>query len=290
MQAARHQTGERQHTSPETVRDWLTGQGTEGAVLLSLAERAQRGHLAWGRDVWHLHDKIHIRFPEALAGLGMDAATLRTGLEAKGWTERDLNTPSRATVMLPLPGGERAVTLRFNTAISRGLLRLLPEPTGVAPPATTTLTEPVKRPAKRTPKAPRIKSAPKHPSPDTPKDVQQQLPLGPFLPAAVVARLADPSAANPQDSSLIRPCFHSFVLQRLAASERTPSTLTDTEIRRAITGFARQHQTITAPWLTFHLTRGRNSWAIRAHAGKQQALAFNPQYRPELDEPPETSP
>jgi len=293
MQAARRQTGQRENASPEAAREWFTRQGTEGAVLLSLADRVQQGALAMGTDLMVIHNKVHIRFPEALDGLGMEAATIRTGLEEKGWTERDLNTPSRATVMLPLPSGKRAVALRFNAAISRGLLRLLPEVAATAqtvPPLTQTIpSEPVRKPAKRKRSVPPVKSSAPEPVPEPatePASGNPPLPLalGPFLPADVVSRLSDATAAHPQDSPLVRPCFHRFVLEKLAESGRGVDTLTDTDIRRATTLFSRQHQTITAPWLMFHLTRGRNPWAVRTHGAKNQQLAFNPKYSVERDE------
>jgi len=293
MQAARQQTGQRENASPDAAREWFTRQGTEGAVLLSLADRVQQGTLAMGTDLVIVNDKVHIRFPEALAGLGMEAATIRTGLEEKGWTERDLNTPSRATVMLPLPGGKRAVALRFNAAISRGLLRLLPESAGTMttapPPARTAPSEPVRKPTRRARPTPPIKPnlpelSPEPATEPTPGTPAVPLALGPFLPAAVVARLADPIAAHPQDSPLVRPCFHRFVLKKLDESGRGLDTLTDTDIRRAVTLFSRQHQTITTPWLMFHLTRGRNPWSIRAQTAKNQQLAFNPKYSVEQDE------
>jgi len=293
MQAARQQTGQRENASPDAAREWFTRQGTEGAVLLSLADRVQQGALAMGTDLVVVHDQVHIRFPEALAGLGIEAATIRTGLEAKGWTERDLNTPSRATVMLPLPGGKRAVALRFNPAISRGLLRLLPESTGTsetAPlPAQAMPSEPVRKPARRVRTAPPIQSRAPEPAPEpatehAPAAPVLPLALGPFLPADVVSRLSDATAANAQDSPLVRPCFHRFVLARLAELGRDVDSLTDPDIRRAATLFSRQHQTITHPWLMFHLTRGRNPWAVRAHGAKNQQLAFNLKYSVERDE------
>jgi len=292
MQAARQQTGQRENASPDAAREWFTRQGTEGAVVLSLAERVQQGALAMGTDLVVVHDKVHIRFPEALAGLGMEAATIRAGLEEKGWTERDLNAPSRATVMLPLPGGKRVVALRFNAAISRGLLRLLPETAGTAvtaPPARTAPSEPVRKPARHKRPAPPVKSrapeaAPEPATESTPGSPPLPLALGPFLPADVVSRLTDSTAANPQDSPLVRPCFHHFVLEKLDELGYGLDKLTDTDIRRAITLFSRQHQTITNPWLMFHLTRGRNPWAIRVQAAKNQQLAFNPKYSVERDE------
>jgi len=290
MQAARQQTGQRENASPDAAREWFTRQGTEGAVLLSLADRVQQGALVMGTDLVVIHDKVHIRFPEALDGLGMEAATIRTGLEEKGWTERDLNTPSRATVMLPLPGGKRAVALRFNAAISRGLLRLLPDVSETAPPPARTMpSEPVRKPAKHKRPAPPVNPREPEPAPEpaiepAPGSPLLPLALGPFLPADVVSRLSDATAAHPQDSPLVRPCFHRFVLEKLAESGRGVDTLTDTDIRRATTLFSRQHQTITAPWLMFHLTRGRNPWAVRAHGAKNQQLAFNPKYSVERDE------
>lgn len=253
MLEARQQTSKKwPPESPEAAATYFRAQGTEGAIVITLTSRVSSGDLKEGDDVWEIHDKVYFRYPEAFAGLGIEQADIRDMLEAKGWTERDQNTPNRSTVVLP-GSTKRVSTLRFNENISQAILMLLPARDG---------------------RSVGKKQVDVH---------KRLLPLGPFLDVDVAVAIDGKSAADEADSYLIRAGFHQYILQSLDAQDRSPSELNDSEIRHFATVFAKQHRVSGQVWVIFHLTRGNNPWAVKSLASKNNQLEFNTKYSFEQD-------
>lgn len=253
MLEARQQTSKKwPPESPEAAATYFRAQGTEGAIVITLTSRVSSGDLKEGDDVWEIHDKVYFRYPEAFAGLGIEQADIRDMLEAKGWTERDQNTPNRSTVVLP-GSTKRVSTLRFNENISQAILMLLPARDG---------------------RSVGKKQVDVH---------KRLLPLGPFLDVDVAVAIDGKSAADEADSYLIRAGFHQYILQSLDAQDRSPSELNDSEIRHFATVFAKQHRVSGQVWVIFHLTRGNNPWAVKSLASKNSQLEFNTKYSFEQD-------
>lgn len=237
--------------SPAAAAAYFRTQGTEGTVVLTLSDRVVKGELQEDRDVWEQHGRVHFKFPESFAGLGIDEAEVREMLEKKGWTERDPRSPSSATVKLQTSGGRNVTTLRFNDDISQVIVMLFPARAAQNVPAST--------PHRR------------------------NLPLGPYLDEDVAAAIKDMGTANPDDSPLIRPGFHQFVLAALDEQGRDLPTLSDADIRGFIHAFHKQHRLPNHTWLFYHVTRGGNAWAMKPQAARNQQLVYNEQYDLERD-------
>lgn len=237
--------------SPAAAAAFFEGHGNEGQVILTVTKRLRAGELVEKDVVVELQDKLHFRYPDAFAGLGMEEEDVRSMLEAKGWTERDSASLNRSTVTVNLGGAKRFSALRFNENISQGISLLMPARSGSAVVG--------------------------HAS-------RRHLPLGPFVDADTASRISDFQLVKSEDHALIRPCWHQFVIAAIAESSQSLEELAPPDIERLLEEFEKQHRLVTARWLRGHIrTRSANSWA-RVDGHKQGVrLIYNPGYRLDLD-------
>jgi len=237
--------------TPEAAAAYFRTQGTEGQLIITLANRVCSGELKEGEQVWDVQEKVHLRYPEAFANLGMSDEDIREMLEAKGWTERDSQTPTRKSVMLNVGNGKKAVTLRFNENISLAIQMLLPARSGAGALS---------------------KAANK-----------RVLPLGPFIDADVAGSIKDMNSPTPEDGPLLRPAFHQFALQSVNETGTSLEALTFQEVAATIQKFVKQHRLSSEKWLNFHLSRGTNPWAVKSGPNAGSQLVYNPQYQLDAD-------
>lgn len=252
MMSARDQMSSRwPPESPKAAEAYFRGQGDEGAIVLALAARVG-GVLQENVHMWDRDGMVHFKYPEAFEQLGIPEADIRTMLEAKQWTERDAAAPTRATVMLPIGSGRKAVTLRFTAHISMAIQLLLPARTGEAL-------------AMEAGRSSRV------------------LPMGPYIDADIAGSIADRVTPAEVDSPLVRPCFHQFAIDTVEKDGRTLAELTAKEVHALVQSFTKSHGLTSGKWLSFHLLRGgKNPWAVKSESG-QSSFIYNPAYRLDMD-------
>lgn len=253
MHEARDQMNSRwPPATPEAAEAYFHGQGDPGAIVIALCGRVGKV-LAENEHVWDIDDRIHFRYPEAFEQLGMPEADIRALLEARGWTERAAETPTKSTVMLDVAAGRKAVTIRFTKDISLAMQNMLPVRSGDAFAKATNGGE------------------------------KRVLPMGPYIDADIAGSIRDRITMDPQDSPLIRPCFHAFALMEVEKQERSLESLTEDELQVMMNAFTKSHGLTSGVWLSFHLLRGESNVWGKKHDPKKKSFIFNPEYRVDLD-------
>lgn len=250
-----HMHGQQAPDTPQAAANWFATQDTEGAWLLSIAERVATGELQEGRDVIEDDEHIHLAVMACLKNLGLEIAMVREALEAREWTLPDPRNPRRKTMDLNGPAGKRVNCIRLRPDIGNIFKLLLP----VRGVENVNHIERARRNHVR--------------------------PLGPYLDGHAAANIRDLRATSAEDGVWVRPSFHAFLSERAGESGLPASELSPKDVWQAISDFIAAHQGIDKPWLLFHLKHGANPVVAieREERTKKSVYVVNPAYRMELD-------
>lgn len=82
---------------------WLKGKRPLGIFLQDVAAQVRKKKLNINDAIFDINDRINLKFPQCLQGLGADEYELRTELIEIGWLERDPATPTSQNVTITHP-------------------------------------------------------------------------------------------------------------------------------------------------------------------------------------------
>lgn len=119
----------------EGSRAYLLSKGAAGTALLHTLTRFKDTTLSIKDNVMLIDERIHLRFPNAFDGCGIEPIDLASLMRAEAWLVVDRKTPNVATVLVPQPNGQRQPYLRFTADMTDVIAHFLPPREAPAPVA-----------------------------------------------------------------------------------------------------------------------------------------------------------